>query len=89
MIIRRPHFGGDEDLLTGDKALVNGPADAPAHPGLVAVDAGGVDETVAVPQGPVDRVFRLLLGEPEGADAKDRHGLTAVQLDRSGSQIKG
>ena len=64
-----PELGGDEDLGAGDAALFDGCADC----GLGAVDARGVDVSVACFQGFRDGVF-LGAGILPGSEANGRCG---------------
>ena len=83
-----PHLGRDEDLFTGHEALVDRPADRPADTRFVSVYSGCIDQTVAVPQRPIDRVFRLLVRERETADPENGHLISAVEHHGAFLQIK-
>ena len=88
IIVACPHLCGNENVFSGNKAFADRPADTAAHASFIPVNAGGVDQAVAVPQRPVDGVFRLLIRESVCPNAQNRHGDTVIEHHGSRFQIK-
>lgn len=70
-----PELRGDEEILALDEAVLDGPVDALARLGAVAVVVGAVDMAVAHLDGVVDGVGRGLAGDLPDTEADNGHAL--------------
>jgi hypothetical protein len=72
-----PQLGGDEQLFSGDAAVLDGAADGL----LVLVRGGGVEQSVAGGEGVGDGLLGLLRRDLVDAETEDRHLDAVVEGD--------
>jgi hypothetical protein len=74
-----PDFGGDEDLVSADAALLQAASDA----FFILVDPGSIDVAVSGAQRFSDSCFRLFGGSLPNAESDAENPLAIVQFDSS------